>query len=292
VQERSWVAFAAVELVELAAGDLVFDARADGPDDGELVLLLHGFPQTSFSWRSQLGALGAAGYRAVAPDQRGYSPGARPADVGEYRVERLVGDVLGFADALGVERFHLVGHDWGGAVAWQVAGRHPERLRTLTSLSTPHPAAFRQSIQDGEQRDKSSYMLFFRSPEAEPFFLDNDAAGLRALYAASGLAEDAVEEYVRVLTQPGAMTGALNWYRAADLGLVEGLGPITSSTMYVWSTYDPALGREAAEATAAHVEGPYRFEVLEGVSHWIAEETPDALNALLLDHLGGASTRH
>jgi pimeloyl-ACP methyl ester carboxylesterase len=281
-----------VVLVELAVGDLVFDARADGPDDGELVLLLHGFPQTSFSWRNQLGALSAAGYRAVAPDQRGYSPGARPTDVGEYRVERLVGDVLGFADALGVERFHLVGHDWGGAVAWQVAGRHPERLRTLTSLSTPHPAAFRRSIQDGEQRDKSSYMLFFRSPEAEPFFLDNDAAGLRALYTASGLADDAVEEYVRVLTQPGAMSAALNWYRAADPGLVEGLGPITTPTMYVWSTYDPALGREAAEGTAAHVEGPYRFEVLEGVGHWIAEETPDALNTLLLDHLGGASTRH
>jgi pimeloyl-ACP methyl ester carboxylesterase len=278
-------------LVELAVGGLVFDARADGPDDGELVLLLHGFPQTSFSWRNQLDALGAAGYRAVAPDQRGYSPGARPADVGEYRVERLVGDVLGVADALGVERFHLVGHDWGGAVAWQVAGRHPERLRTLTSLSTPHPAAFRRSIQDGEQRDKSSYMLFFRSPEAEPFFLDNDAAGLRALYTASGLADDAVEEYVRVLTQPGAMTAALNWYRAADPGLVEGLGPITTPTMYVWSTYDPALGRDAAEGTAAHVEGPYRFEVLEGVGHWIAEETPDALNALLIDHLGGASAR-
>jgi pimeloyl-ACP methyl ester carboxylesterase len=277
--------------MELVVGDLVFEARADGPADGELVLLLHGFPQTSFSWRNQLVALAAAGYRAVAPDQRGYSTGARPADVGEYRVERLVGDVLGFADALGVERFHLVGHDWGGAVAWQVAGRHPERLLTLTSLSTPHPAAFRRSIQDGEQRDKSSYMLFFRSPEAEPFFLDNEAAGLRALYTASGLADDAVEEYVRVLTQPGAMAGALNWYRAADPGIVEGLGPITTPTMYVWSTDDPALGRDAAEATAAHVEGPYRFEVLEGVSHWIAEEAPDALNTLLLEHLGAASTR-
>ncbi len=276
--------------MELAVGDLVFEARAEGPAEGELVLLLHGFPQTSLSWRNQLGALAAAGYQAVAPDQRGYSPGARPADVGEYRVERLVGDVLGFADELGVERFHLVGHDWGGAVAWQVAGRHPERLRTVTSVSTPHPGAFRRSIQDGEQRDKSSYILFFRSPEAEPFFLDNDAAGLRALYTASGLSDDAVEEYVRVLTQPGAMTAALNWYRAADLGLVEGLGPITTPTMYVWSTHDPALGREAAEATAAQVEGPYRFEVLEGVSHWIAEEAPDALNALLLEHLGGAST--
>ena len=290
MQERSWVAFAVVAPVDLAVGDLVFEARADGPADGELVLLLHGFPQTSLSWRHQLGALAAAGYLAVAPDQRGYSPGARPADVREYRFERLVGDVLGFADALDVERFHLVGHDWGGALAWQVAGRHPERLRTVTSVSTPHPGAFRRSIQEGEQRDKSSYILFFRSPEAEPFFLDKDAAGLRALYTASGLSDDAVEEYVRVLTQPGAMTGALNWYRAADLGLVEGLGPITAPTMYVWSTYDPALGREAAEATAAQVEGPYRFEVLEEVSHWIPEQAPDRLNALLLEHLGGAST--
>jgi pimeloyl-ACP methyl ester carboxylesterase len=285
VQERSWVAFAVVARLELTVGDFVFDARADGPADGELVLLLHGFPQTSLSWRHQLDALAAAGYRAVAPDQRGYSPGARPADVAEYRIERLVGDVLGFADALGVERFHLVGHDWGGAVAWQVAGRHPERLRTVTSVSTPHPGAFRRSIQDGEQRDKSSYILFFRSPEAEPFFLDNDAAGLRALYTASGLSDDAAEEYVRVLTQPGAMTGALNWYRAVDLGLVDGLGPITTPTMYVWSTSDPALGREAAEATAAQVEGPYRFEVLEDVSHWIPEEAADTLDALLLDHL-------
>jgi pimeloyl-ACP methyl ester carboxylesterase len=170
-------------------------------------------------------------------------------------------------------------------VAWQVAGRHPDRLLTVTSVSTPHPAAFRNAIREGDQRDRSGYMQFFRSAEAEAFFLDNDAAGLRALYTASSLPVDAVDEYVRVLTQPGAMTGALDWYRAADLGLVEGLGPITTRAMYVWSTYDPALGREAAEATAAFIEGPYRFEVLEGVSHWIPEEVPDTLNALLLAHL-------
>jgi pimeloyl-ACP methyl ester carboxylesterase len=272
-------------MFELAVGGLVFDARAAGPADGELVLLLHGFPQTSLAWRQQLEALGDAGYRAVAPDQRGYSPGARPVDVGEYRAERLVGDVLGFADALGAPTFHLVGHDWGGAVAWQVAGRHPERLRTLTSVSTPHPAAFRRSIEGGEQRERSGYMLFFRTPDAEPFFLDNDAAVLRSLYSASALPEDAAAEYIRVLTEPGALTGALNWYRAADIGLVDGLGPITTPTLYVWSTNDPALGRDAAEATAGHVDGPYRFEVLDGVSHWIPEEAPDALNALLLEHL-------
>src|SRR5262249_40005747 len=191
------------------------------------------------------------------------------------------------ADALGVERFHLVGHDWGGAVAWQVAGRHPDRLDTVTSVSTPHPAAFRHAIRDGDQRDRSGYIQFFRTPEAEPFFLDDDATGLRALYTASSMPEEAVEEYVRVLTQPGAMTGALNWYRAADLGLVEGLGPITTPTMYVWSTSDPALGPDAAEATADHVAGPYRFEVLEGVSHWIPEHAAETLNALLLAHLRG-----
>jgi pimeloyl-ACP methyl ester carboxylesterase len=272
-------------MFELAVGGLVFDARAAGPADGELVLLLHGFPQTSLVWRQQLEALGDAGYRAVAPDQRGYSPGARPVDVGEYRAERLVGDVLGFAAALGAPTFHLVGHDWGGAVAWQVAGRHPERLRTLTSVSTPHPAAFRRSIEGGEQRERSGYMLFFRTADAEPFFLDNDAAVLRSLYSASALPEDAAAEYMRVLTEPGALTGALNWYRAADIGLVDGLGPITTPTLYVWSTNDPALGRDAAEATAGHVDGPYRFEVLDGVSHWIPEEAPDTLNALLLEHL-------
>jgi len=273
--------------LELAVGDLVFEARADGPDDGALVVLLHGFPETSLSWRHQLPALAAAGYRAVAPDQRGYSPRARPTDVGEYRFDRLTSDVLGFADALGVERFHLVGHDWGGAVAWQVAGRHPDRLDTVTSVSTPHPAAFRHAIRDGDQRDRSGYIQFFRAPEAEPFFLDDDATGLRALYTASSMPEEAVEEYVRVLTQPGAMTGALNWYRAADLGLVEGLGPISTPTMYVWSTSDPALGPDAAEATADHVAGPYRFEVLEGVSHWIPEHAAETLNALLLAHLRG-----
>ena len=266
----------------------MFEARTAGPPDGELVLLLHGFPQTGFSWRHQLPALAGAGFRAVAPDQRGYSPRARPADVSSYRAGRYVEDVLGLADALGADRFHLVGHDVGGFVAWDVASHHPERLSTLTVVSTPHPAPFSKSIlEGGEQRDRSSYMLFFRSPEAEAFFLDNDAAGLRSLYEASGLSE--FDEYVRVLTQPGAMTAALNWYRAVDRSAASEIGTITTPTLYVWSTNDPALGREAAEATAEQVEGRYRFEVLDGVSHWIPEEVPDRLNSLLLEHLGSAS---
>ncbi len=125
--------------LELDVGQLVFDARVVGPPDGDVVLLLHGFPQTSWEWRHQLEALGAAGYRAVAADQRGYSPRARPREIAAYHPERLVEDVLGMADALGVDRLHLVGHDFGGLVAWHVAARHPDRLATLTVVTTPHP---------------------------------------------------------------------------------------------------------------------------------------------------------
>lgn len=273
-----------MDRLELLVGPFTFTARADGAPDGEVVLLLHGFPQTSYTWRYQLAALAGAGFRAVAPDQRGYSPGARPGEVSAYHPERLVEDVIGLADALGADRFHVVGHDFGGLVAWHTAARHADRLATLTVVSTPHPRAVARSIlEGGEQREKSSYMLFFRSPDAEPFFLGDDAAGLRGLFSSTGVAD--VDDYVGVLTQPGAMTAALNWYRALDRDVVERMGPITTPTLYAWSTEDPALGRVAAEETAAHVEGPYRFEVLEGVGHFIPEEAPDVLNRLLLDHV-------
>src|SRR3954469_15289780 len=167
--------------MQIVVGEETFEARVAGPEDGEVVLLLHGFPQTSWSWRSQLEALGAAGYRAVAPDQRGYSPGARPTEVEAYAVDHLVGDVVGIADALGVERFHLVGHDWGAAVAWVTAAYHPERLLTLTSVATPHLTPFSRSIREGEQQAKSAYMAQLRDPGAEAFFLDDGAARLRRM---------------------------------------------------------------------------------------------------------------
>jgi len=141
----------------------------------------------------------------------------------------------------------------------------------------------RSILEGGEQAEKSSYMLFFQSPEAEGFFLDNDAAGLRGLYESTGL--DDTDEYVRVLGHRPAMTAALNWYRALDRAVIARMGEVTSPTMFVWSTEDPALGREAAEETAQHVDGPYRFEVLDGVGHFIPEEVPDRLNRMLLEHL-------
>jgi pimeloyl-ACP methyl ester carboxylesterase len=278
----------AKDMTEIAVGPYTFAALVDGPEGGELVLLLHGFPQTSASWREQITALGAARYRAVAPDQRGYSPRARPIELAAYAMPELVGDVIGFADALGAERFHLVGHDWGGAVAWQVAGRHPDRLHTLAVVSTPHPEALRRAYRGdlgGDQAQRSGYMTFFRQPDSQDRMLENDAAVFRLLFAGSGMPEGREQPYIEALGTPQALGAALNWYRAASVDDPDGLGPITTPTLYVWSTDDVALGTEAAQATAQCVEGPYRFAVLEGVSHWIAEQAPDRLNRLLLDHI-------
>ncbi len=258
-----------------------FDVRAKGPDDGELVLLLHGFPQSSAIWQPQLEALAEAGYRAVAFDQRGYSPGARPEGVEHYEIGHLVDDALTVA---GRGPFHVVGHDFGAVVAWHLAAKHAERVRTLTALSVPHPLAFATALASptSDQRAQSGYIAFFRMTDvAEETLLDG---GLEMLLAASAYPLD-IGERVAAMSAPGALTGALNWYRAVDFSLVRGVRGVTVPTLYVWSTGDVALAREGAEATARHVEGPYRFEVLQGVSHWIPEEVPDLLNRLLLEHL-------
>jgi pimeloyl-ACP methyl ester carboxylesterase len=268
-------------------GDLDFTVTEAGPEDGELVVLLHGFPQTSAAWRHQVPALAEAGYRVLAPDQRGYSPGARPAGVAAYHSTELTADVLGMADALAVDRFHVVGHDWGASLTWQLACRHGDRLRTATTLSVPHPLAYSTALasKETDQESRSSYFPAFREEGSENGMLANDAAGLRMIYLASGLTEEEAGPYLAALSTPEALGAALNWYRAAGGHLIADLSPVTVPMLHVWSTNDPALGREGAEATADHVEGPYRFEVLEGVDHWIPEHAPDQLNQLLLEHL-------
>jgi pimeloyl-ACP methyl ester carboxylesterase len=268
-------------------GTLVFDVEVQGPDDGEPVVLLHGFPQTNRSWRFQIDALSSAGYRVIAPNQRGYSPGARPTPVEAYGYRELTSDIRAIADALGVGTFHLAGHDWGGAVAWQIAGRHPEWLRTVTSVSTPHPQAFGQSL-GGEQAQRSSYVAMFQAEGAEHGMLANEMVGLRLIYLGAGLSEEEAVPYLEALGTPEALGAALNWYRAASLVDIQDLGPITMPTTYIWSTNDPALGRDAAEATAGCVDGPYRFVELEGVDHWVPEHAPDAVTAALLERFASA----
>ncbi len=262
-----------------------FDALATGPSDGELVLCLHGFPQFADAWTPLLETLGANGYRAVAFDQRGYSPGARPADVADYAMPHLVADAIAVADGLGADRFHLIGHDWGGAVAWAVAGAHADRLASLTVLSTPHPEALTAAIRsDPDQQTRSAYMLLFRAAEgvAETYLSGNDAANLRAVYKGK-VAPDQVDAIVARLREPGALTAALAWYRA--MGDNPRVGQIIVPTLFVWGDEDQALGRTAALDTARCVEGPYRFEIVEGGSHWLIDERAPEIIALIEPHL-------
>ncbi|WP_406732870.1 alpha/beta fold hydrolase [Streptomyces sp. NBC_01794] len=262
----------------------VFDAIVAGPPDGRPVLLLHGFPQTRLVWQRQIAELAAHGYRVVAPDQRGYSPGARPDQPEDYRISVLVDDVVAITEELGWASFDLVGHDWGGAVAWWTADAHPGRVRTLTVVSTPHPGALAGTLRtDQDQRERSQYMIAWReTPATEERMLAGDAEALRATYAGK-VPQASAEAYVRHLSQPGALTAALNWYRA---GRPDGtIGVIDVPTLYVWSTQDSAFGPAAARETGQWVDGPYRFETLQGVSHWIPEEAPETLSRLLLEHL-------
>jgi pimeloyl-ACP methyl ester carboxylesterase len=277
-----------ISIDDVAANGMTFRVRSAGPPDGRPVILLHGFPQTSQSFANQLVALGESGFRAIAPDQRGYSPGARPPDVASYRISELVSDVVAIADTLGIVSFDLVGHDWGGLVAWATAGTHPDRVRTHNPVSTPHPNALAAALAAGDidQTKRSAYLdLLVQEGVAEQFFMGEDGSGLRQVLANSGIDEATRDIYIECLSEPGALTAALNWYRANDLHQPMDIGPITVPTQYVWSTDDMALGRVAAEATAGFVLGLYRFEVLEGVTHWIPDVAPDRLNGLLLAHL-------
>jgi pimeloyl-ACP methyl ester carboxylesterase len=248
----------------------------------DLVVLLHGWPQTPAAWSSVAPALTQAGYDVVAPAQRGYTADNRPAGRSAYRTDLLVRDVLDLADARGAERFSVVGHDWGGILAWVLGARHPDRVRTMTSVSTPHPAAAAQPTQV----PRSLYVAGFQLPAVpEAVLLAGGGAVLRTLLRRSGLDPAHVDEYVEAMRAPGALTAGLNWYRAASFRDLLGLEDVTVPTLYVWGSGDPALGRAAAEATAGHVAGPYRFEVLEQAGHWIPETCPERLVPLLLDHL-------
>lgn len=285
-----------IERLEIDANGFTFTARAAGPSHGRHVILLHGFPETSWCWRPALAALGAAGYRAVAPDQRGYSPRARPEGVEYYTIPELASDVLALADTLEIDSFDLVGHDWGGMLTWVLGARHPDRVRSLSVVSTPHPLALQAALggADPAQAGRSSYINRFRKadePEALLLGADGSGSGLRAMFEATGLGPEVdgdrsmIDEYVAVLREPGAMTAALNWYRAMRRSDVAELPAITMPTLYVWSTGDVALGQVAAEASAQWVTGRYQFVVMDGVSHWVPEERAEELNGLLLAHL-------
>jgi pimeloyl-ACP methyl ester carboxylesterase len=266
----------------------VFDARVEGPDGAPLVLLLHGFAESLHTWDAQVVAL-APSYRAVAPGQRGYSPGARPdpADTGNYVFDTLVGDAMAIAAACGDgSRFHLVGHDWGGSLAWGIADKYPDRLASLTILSRPHPNAFNRALAlpDGDQQHRSRHHRAFLAPDAASVVLANDAEWLRVRWQAAGVPRAAMEKHLAVLGNPAAMEAALAWYRARG-AIRTPLGVIRVPTLYIWGDADDTVGRSAAEGTRDFVSGPYHFVALPGGGHFTADQMPDAVNDLLLAHL-------
>lgn len=259
---------------------LTFDVAAAGPPDAaDVVVLLHGFPQDRTAWDRLTPALLAAGLRTLAPDQRGYSPGARPVGRRAYRLAELVADVVALIDAVGVSQVHLVGHDWGGGVAWALAARHPDRLASLTVLSTPHPAAMAWAAAHADQGLRSWYMLAFQLPHLPERVL---ARRIRDFLRATGLPEADVERYAARFGTPEALAGPLGWYRALPLaGRGEAGHGITVPTTYLWGMGDPALGRAAALRTARHVRADYRFVQLDA-GHWLPETHPEPVAAAIL----------
>ncbi|MBW4042827.1 MAG: alpha/beta fold hydrolase [Acidobacteria bacterium] len=262
---------------------LSFTVRDEGPVDGPVVVALHGFPQTSTSWSRVIPVLAEAGYRVLAPDQRGYSAGARPREVGAYAMGSLTADVLALADAAGASRFHVLGHDWGAAVAWTLAGRHADRVASLSAVSVPHPAALSRALV-GPQLLRSWYIGLFQIPRLPELLLRaRGGAFARRLLGRTGMRS--VDDAVRLLADPRTATGTLNWYRAVRLREQPHAGRIRVPTLFVWSDGDTAIGRRAADGAGGFVIAPYRFEVLTGASHWIPEERPEELAGMVLAHL-------
>jgi pimeloyl-ACP methyl ester carboxylesterase len=269
---------------QFGRGELVFDVRDAGPADGPVVVLLHGFPQRNDSWSAVIDKLTAQGYRCLAPNQRGYSPGARPRRRRDYRMSELVADVIALVDASGAERVHLVGHDWGAAVAWNVAAQLPDRLASVSPVSVPHPVPFVKAMWTSRQVLASWYMFFFQLPRVPERLLlrrDGSTTGMVTSLERGGQTPANAARDVAAMSEPGALTSALNWYRAMFLSTAP--GKITVPTMYVWSDADTALLGKAAHTSGDYVSADYRFEILRGVSHWIPEEQSDTLADLLLD---------
>lgn len=271
----------------IKANNFDFELLIEGPVNAPVVMLLHGFPETNFQWRYQIPALVQAGYRIIAPNLRGISPGARPHRESDYHIDDLTSDVLAIIDAMDITRLHLVGHDWGGILAWYAAAIKPEKFISLNIASTPHPAAFKDALLDPDsgQQKMSRYMHDFRQPDYATQMTINGGAGLKALYNLSGFETEATEHYLQYFSDQETLQLFLNWYCQLDLLEQPTIGPVSVPTLYVWSDGDIALGEVAAHNTRLFVNASYQFEILQGISHWLPEQAADQFNTLLLGHI-------
>lgn len=271
---------------------LLFDVVDSGPRQGQPVVLLHGFPQDSSAWTAVAMRLNAAGYRTLAPDQRGYSPRARPPRPRDYTDRHLVDDVWALLDAADLAAAHVVGHDWGAAVAWAAAADRPDRVNTLSALSVPHPAALLSAIRRGRALQSWYFGVLLVPGLAERLLKPGSRTWQRLM---AGLPDEHVARYTERMSATGAFTAALNWYRAIPAGVRSPgvrLGRIRVPTLFTWGSADPTLSPTAAAETADYVEAPYTSHVLDGSGHWLPETRSTEVSHLLLHHLSGDSHHH
>ena len=263
-------------------GGLTFDLVDSGPLDGVPVVLLHGFPERASSWNEVSAHLHELGYRTFAPDQRGYSEGARPRGRVAYRMSKLVGDTVALIATIDAGPVHLVGHDWGATVAWSTAAEHSDLVRSLTTASVPHNAAFFRSMLSSRQVFLSYYMGLFQLPAVPELVFKRRPEAMKKRLMDSGMTEAMVRRFQSEIVDSGALSGALNWYRALYLAKpTTVLRKVAVPTTHVWSDGDKSLTRQGAELTERYVTGPYDLCVMTGVSHWIADEVPDELAAII-----------
>ena len=266
-------------------------AGFDNQEDRPLVILLHGFPVTSAMWIDVIPALANAGYKVIAFDQRGYSPQFRPQSVADYRTSALVKDVFAVADLAGSEKFHLVGHDWGAAVGWGAVLEKPSSIISWTPMSIAHPAAFGAALEnDPEQQAKSSYFALFVTPGVpEILFSVNDFQMLRGVFG--DMRAEKINEYVKVFSEPGALSAGLNWYRAAMPNAEPGVlinqtqsNDVSVPTLFIWGNQDDAVGRVGTELMAGYMKGPYSIIELDA-GHWMLSDFPERVTQHILSHV-------
>jgi pimeloyl-ACP methyl ester carboxylesterase len=277
------------------SGDVWLHVVEAGPTDGDPVVLLHGFPEFWYGWRQQIPALAEAGYRVVVPDQRGYHRSDAPPEISAYDLPHLVNDVRAVIGSTGSNRAHVIGHDWGAAVAWALAAWHPEAVRRLAILNVPHLDVFRRTLRSSPaQLLRSVYILLFQIPRLPEWLLSRaDHVLLTRLLTASGrrdtFAAEDLEVYRSAWRRPGRLRGMLNWYRAAARRAVSGaspLGRIDPPTLVLWGVHDVALSASMARPSADLCRDG-RLETIDGATHWVQHDAPDRVNRLLLEHLGG-----
>ena len=267
--------------------------------DGPLVVLLHGFPEFWFGWRSQIPALAEAGFRVVAPDMRGYNLSSRPARVAAYSIDRLAADVRDLIRERGADRAFLVGHDWGAGAAWATATNHAEVVERLAILNAPHPNRMLRGLRQPRQLARSWYMFFFQLPGLPERLLS--AAGYSALRRAfddarpGAFTPQDIARYVEAWSQPGAVTAMLNYYRAAFRRASrrgqERIGQVRAPTRIIWGERDRHIGAELAEPDRADVPNLERVVRLPDASHWVQHDEPELVGKLLIEFFAGAAER-